>query len=54
METTQAPINGNFIRAMIKIANPDWSAEQIESEVQKKLNEINNPSSGDDCEFCSS
>ena len=53
--TTQgtAP-NSNFIKAMIKIANPDWSAEQIEAEAQKKLQEAMNPTADDNCEFCSS
>ena len=44
--------NSNFIKAMIKIANPDWSPEQIEAEAQKKLQET--IASDDNCEFCSS
>lgn len=46
--------NSNFIKAMIKIANPGWSAEQIEAEAQKKLQEAMNPAGDDNCEFCSS
>lgn len=42
-----------FIRATIKIAHPDWTPQQIEAELQKKLNEIQN-SSDEGCEFCSS
>ena len=44
----------NFIKATIKIANPNWSTEQIEAEAQRKLVEMTNPSNSDDCEFCSS
>lgn len=52
MDTSTTQPNSNFIKAMIKIANPDWSPEQIEAEAQKKLQETVN---GDDnCEFCSS
>lgn len=43
-----------FIRATIKIAHPDWTPEQIEAELQKKLTEVANPESGSECEFCSS
>lgn len=46
--------NSNFIKAMIKIANPGWSPEQIEAEAQKKLQEAMNPGGDDNCEFCSS
>jgi hypothetical protein len=53
--TTQAAMpNSNFIKAMIKIANPGWSPEQIEAEAQKKLSEALNPAGDDSCEFCSS
>ncbi len=55
MQNTQTPApNSNFIKAMIKIANPDWSAEQIEAEAQKKLSEAMNATGDDNCEFCSS
>jgi hypothetical protein len=55
MQTTQTtPVNSNFIKSMIKIANPDWSAEQIEAEAQKKLAEMNQNDSDDNCEYCSS
>ncbi len=43
-----------FVRATIKIAHPDWTVEQIESELQKKLIELANPSNDEGCEFCSS
>ncbi|MBI3520225.1 MAG: hypothetical protein HY062_12840 [Bacteroidetes bacterium] len=55
MQTTQTPpVNSNFIRSMIRIANPEWTAEQIDAEVQRKLAEMANPESDDHCEFCSS
>ena len=50
---TSAP-NSNFIKSMIKIANPEWTPEQIEAEAQKKMNEMANSSNDADCEFCSS
>lgn len=50
---TSGPSPG-FIRATIKIAHPDWTPEQIESELQKKMQELQNPSSDGSCEFCSS
>jgi hypothetical protein len=46
--------NSNFIKALIKIAHPDWTAEQVEAEAQKKLAEATNSSNSDDCEYCSS
>lgn len=55
MQTTQTPPpNSNFIKSLIKIANPDWTAEQIEAEAQKKMQEITNPANDDNCEYCSS
>lgn len=55
MNTTETSLpNSNFIKSLIKIANPDWSLEQIEAEAQKKLAEMANPMSDDNCEFCSS
>lgn len=57
MDTKNQNANGpsvGFVRATIKIAHPDWSAEQIEAELQKKLHELQNPTSSGDCEFCSS
>ena len=53
METTHLPSQG-FIRATIKIAHPDWSAEQIEAELKKKMAELKNQSNDGTCEFCSS
>lgn len=52
-QNTSGPSPG-FIRATIKIAHPDWTPEQIEAELQKKLQEIQNPSQDGGCEFCSS
>ncbi len=55
MQTTQTSLpNSNFIKSMIKIANPEWTSEQIDAEVQRKLIEMANPESDDNCEFCSS
>lgn len=55
MQNTQAPPpNSNFIKSLLKIANPDWSQEQIEAEAQKRLVEIANNDSDESCEFCSS
>lgn len=55
MHSTETTLpNSNFIRSMIKIANPDWTAEQIDAEVQRKLTEMANPANDDNCEFCSS
>ncbi|MBL7933948.1 MAG: hypothetical protein JNL60_18735 [Bacteroidia bacterium] len=53
-ETVSTPVNSNFIKSMIKIANPDWTTEQIEAEAQKKMREMLQPDAGDNCEFCSS
>lgn len=54
MQNTQTPPNSNFIKSLIKIANPEWSTEQIEAEAQKRMVEMANPSNDDNCEFCSS
>jgi len=55
MQTTQSPPpNSNFIKAMIKIANPDWTPEQIEAEAQKRMRDMANESNDSSCEFCSS
>lgn len=43
-----------FVRATIRIAHPDWTPEQIESELQKKMNELQGATESGDCEFCSS
>ena len=54
---TQNTYNGpspGFLRATIKIAHPDWTSEQIEKELQKKMQELQNPVPGAECEFCSS
>ncbi len=44
---------GAYIKAMIKIAHPDWTKEQIEAEYQKKKNETDKYDDNG-CEFCSS
>ena len=55
MQNTQTPPqNSNFIKSLIKIANPDWTPEQIEAETQKKMLEMANPVGDDNCEYCSS
>lgn len=55
MQNTQTPPpNSNFIKSLIKIANPDWTAEQIESAAQQKLAEMANPLNDENCEYCSS
>ena len=54
MQTTQTLPSSNFIKSLIKIANPEWSQEQIEAEAQKKLAEMSNATNDDNCEFCSS
>ena len=44
-----------FVRSTIKIAHPDWTPEQIENELQKKMMELQGQSSTEEgCEFCSS
>ena len=41
MQNTQTPPpNSNFIKSLIKIANPEWTPEQIEAEAQKKILEM--------------
>ena len=57
MQTNQNSYSGpspGFVRATIKIAHPDWTPEQIDAELQRKMFELQNPSSSDGCEFCSS
>ena len=55
MQNSQTPPpNSNFIKSLIKIANPDWTQEQIEAEAQKKMMEIANDNGDGSCEFCSS
>ncbi len=53
-QTSTAGPSMGFIRASIKIAHPDWTPEQIEAELQKKLHELQNPQNDGSCEFCSS
>lgn len=43
--------DSSFIKAMIKIANPTWTIDQIEIEYERKLKEIKE--SPNDCEICS-
>jgi hypothetical protein len=43
----------NFIRAMIKIGNPTWTPEQIEAELQRKIEQMNNPQDDGGCDMCS-
>lgn len=46
------PQQYNFVRAMVKIAHPDWTPEQIEAEAQNKIKEIENEQDGG-CDMCS-
>lgn len=48
------PVNSNFIKSMIRIANPEWTPEQVEAEAQKKMREMVQATNDDNCEFCSS
>jgi hypothetical protein len=43
-----------FVRATIKIAHPDWTNDQIDAELQRKLQELLTPAQDGSCEFCSS
>lgn len=43
-----------FVRATIKIANPDWTDAQIDAALQQKLNDLMKESGDGSCEFCSS
>ena len=43
-----------FVRATIKIAHPDWTNDQIDAELQKKMSELFDPVADGNCEFCSS
>lgn len=55
MNNTQTPpVNSNFIKSMIRIANPEWTPEQVEAEAQKKMRELTQADNDTDCEFCSS
>lgn len=52
-QSVQKPSNnGAFLKSLIKINNPDWSAEQIEAEFQRRLSAIENEEDGA-CEACS-
>ncbi len=53
MSNTQTTQDYNFIRAMIKIANPTYTPEQLEEAVQKRIKEINDPSNDAGCDVCS-
>lgn len=52
-QTLNMPSPG-FIKASIKIAHPDWTAEQIEAEFPVKMLEIQKQMEDGTCEFCSS
>jgi hypothetical protein len=57
MSTQQQTLSGPseaYVRATIKIANPNWTPEQIEAELKQKMWEIQNPNNPGGCEFCSS
>lgn len=45
--------SAGFVRATIKIAHPDWTPEQIEAELQIKMQELAKANNDEDCLFCS-
>ena len=45
--------NGAFLKSLIKINNPDWTAEQIEAEFQLKMSRIEDEQGDGTCEACS-
>lgn len=47
----EQPQQGQFLKALIKIANPDWTTEQIEAEYlrQQEQHDIDNGG----CPMCS-
>lgn len=45
--------NGAFLKSLIKINNPGWTAEQIEAEFQQKMNAIEQDNGDGTCEACS-
>lgn len=45
------PQDSAYIKAMIKIANPTWTSEEIQQEYERKLKEIKEDS--DNCQMCS-
>lgn len=52
-QNVQKPANnGAFLKSLIKINNPEWTAEQIEAEFQRKMNAIEQDDDGT-CEACS-
>jgi hypothetical protein len=53
MNTTQTTQDYNFIRAMIKIANPTYTPEQLEEALQIRIKEIEDPNNDAGCDMCS-
>ncbi|MBI3500988.1 MAG: hypothetical protein HY063_04275 [Bacteroidetes bacterium] len=44
---------GAFLRSLIKINHPDWTAEQIEAEFQRQMKAKDNEQDDGYCEACS-
>lgn len=52
-QAQQPQNNGAFLKSLIKINNPDWTAEQIEAEFQLKMARIEQEDGDGTCEACS-
>ncbi len=53
MSNTQTTQEYNFIKAMIKIANPTYTTGQLEEALQIRIKEINDPNNDAGCDMCS-
>lgn len=54
MNNNETKPRAEFLRALIKVAHPDWSEHQVDEEVKKKLTQLGQDSDGEECEYCSS
>ena len=52
-EKVQNKNKGAFMHALIKATHPDWTQEQIDAEVEKKLNSSEQENDSAGCEYCS-
>lgn len=52
-EPTTQPTEGAFLKAMIKINNPTWTAEQIEQEFLRQMASNRDENSDSGCDACS-